>query len=569
MAGESKDQAEEPSHHLPIDEDDRSRDGLTSYAGRWIATIDGKVIAQGGTPSQVLQAARAMRYKEIPQINYVPTQKPFILTSQLENILPYLPGDIPIYLVGGAVRDTLLSHMPNELDFVLDGDAIKVGRKVANRLGAAFYPLDEIRNTSRVISVQPDGKRLILDFSIFRGPDLESDLRARDFTINAMALDVRQMDRLLDPMGGAADIRAKRLRACSQTTFHDDPLRVLRGVRFAAELGYRISPDTLQLMREAVVELHRISPERVRNEIVRIMAGTKVSAAIKALDMLGVLNFAFPELQALKSVDQSSPHLYDVWEHTLYTLNKLEQILSMLEPDSDLERSSSLMTGLVSIKLGRYREQIKTHLGSCITPDRSSRGLLFMAALYHDVGKPQTSQPDDKGRIHFFDHEKVGAEIVSKRATYLRFSNQEVSRLKRIVRHHLRPLLLAQTGKPPSKRAIYRYFRDTEEAGVDICLLSLADVWATYGFNMTQEIWIRQLDVVRSMFEAWWELSAERVTPPVLLNGNDLIEELHLTPGPEIGELLERVREAQVVGEIGTREQALIFARSLMTRGDY
>jgi hypothetical protein len=104
---------------------------------------------------------------------------------------------------------------------------------------------------------------------------------------------------------------------------------------------------------------------------------------------------------------------------------------------------------------------------------------------------------------------------------------------------------------------------------VDICLLSLADVWATYGYKLTPEVWIRQLDVVRSMFEAWWELSAERVAPPVLLSGNDLIEELHLTPGPEIGELLEKIREAQVVGEIGTRAQALNFARALMTQRDY
>ncbi len=568
MAGDSKDQTEGPSHHLTKEEDDFTSDELKSYAGRWIATIDGKVVAQGGTPSQALQAAGAVRYKEIPQISYVPKVKPLILSSRLENILPHLPTEISIYLVGGAVRDALLSREPKELDFVLDGDAIKVGRKVADKLGAAFYPLDESRNTSRVISVQPDGKRLILDFSILRGPELESDLRARDFTINAMALDVRQLDRLLDPMGGAADIRAKRIRACSQTTFHDDPLRILRGVRFAAELGYRISPETLQLMREAVAELHRISPERIRNELIRIMGGAHVGVAVKALDLLGVLNFALPELQALKTVEQSPPHIYDLWDHTLNTLNKLELILNVLEPHSDLEGSSDLMTGLVSIKLGRYRERIKKHLGLCLTPDQPSRGLLFMAALYHDIGKPQTGQPDDDGRIHFFDHEKVGAEIVSKRATYLRFSNQEVSRMKRIVRHHLRPLLLAQTGNLPSRKAIYRYFRDTEEAGVDIGLLSLADVWATYGSNLTEEVWVRQLDVVRSLFEAWWEFSTKRVTPPALLTGHDLIEELHLTPGPEIGVLLEKIREAQAVGEIDTRAEALTFARNLITSGE-
>lgn len=565
MAGKTPDHAEGSGNHLTSNDDDHPRNDLKSYAGRWIASIDGKVVAQGGTPNQALQAAKATRYKEIPQVSYVPTIEPFTLSTQLEIINPYLPSEIPIYLVGGAVRDVLLDRRAQELDFVLDGDAIKIGRKVANELGGAFYPLDESRNTARVISHQPDGKRLILDFSVFRGPDLESDLRARDFTINAMAVDVKQMTSLLDPMGGAADLRAKRLRACSASTFFDDPIRILRGIRFAAELQLGITPDTLQQMRESVGELHRISPERVRNEIMRLMLGERIGSAIRALDMLGALNITLPELQFLRGVEQSPPHIYDVWEHTLRTLNKLEALLSMLSPHYEPEAASNLMMGLVSIKLGRYRDRINKHLESKLTPDYPARGLLYLAALYHDVGKPQTSQLDENGRIHFFDHEKIGAQIIAKRATNLRFSNQEVSRMRMTVRHHLRPLLLAQTGKLPSKRAVYRYFRDTGEAGIDICLISLADVWATYGSTLTQEIWIRHLDVVRSLFDAWWELTNERVSPPVLLTGNDLIDELHLSPGPEIGLLLEKIREAQIEGNISNRIEALEFARNSLT----
>lgn len=568
MTGKSSDHAEYSGNNLTNYDDNRQRDELKSYAGRWIASIDGKVVAQGGTPTQALHAARATRYKEVPRISYVPTSEPFTISSQLEKIKPVLPAGIPIYLVGGAVRDVLLKRRANELDFVLDGDAIKLGRQVANELGGAFYPLDDIRNTGRVISYQPDGERLTLDFSVFRGPDLESDLRARDFTINAMAVDINQMDSLLDPMGGSADLRAKRLRACSAKAIYDDPVRILRGIRFAAELQLRITPNTLQQMRHAIGELHRTSPERMRNELMRIMVGAQIGSAIRALDMLGALNITLPELSQLKGLEQSSPHIYDVWEHTLVMLNKLELLLSVLSPQYEPEGASNLMTGLVSIKLGRYRDRINTHLEARLTPDNPARGLLYLAALYHDIGKPYTSQLDENGRIRFFNHEKIGAEILAKRATDLRFSNQEVARMKKVVSHHMRPILLAQTSKLPSKRAVYRYFRDTGEVGIDICLLSLADVWATYGSTLTQEIWTQYLDVVRSLLDAWWEFTTERVSPPVLLTGNDLIDELQLSPGPEIGVLLEKIKEAQVEGNVSSRIEALEFVQNLLTSNE-
>ena len=188
--------------------------------------------------------------------------------------------------------------------------------------------------------------------------------------------------------------------------------------------------------------------------------------------------------------------------------------------------------------------------------------MLFLAALYHDVAKPDTRQLDDQGRYRFFDHDQIGAGVVERRAAALNLSNEEIARLGTIVRQHMRPMLLAQAEQPPTRRAIYRFFRDSGEAGVDICLLSMADVLATYGQGLPQAVWERHLDTVRQLLEAWWEHPAESVSPPALLNGHDLMEALELKPGKQVGVLLEMIREAQAAGQVNDREAALELARA-------
>jgi hypothetical protein len=184
-----------------------------------------------------------------------------------------------------------------------------------------------------------------------------------------------------------------------------------------------------------------------------------------------------------------------------------------------------------------------------------------MAALYHDVAKSQTQHVDEQGRLRFFNHDVIGADIVEARASALHLSNTEIARLKEIVRHHMRPILLGQAGDMPTPRAIYRFFRDTGLAGVDICLLSLADVLATYGPTLPPDVWERQLNIVRILLEAWWDYPKQMVTPPVLLKGHDLIDELGLKPGEQIGKLLEYIREAQIAGLVTDRMSALELAR--------
>ncbi|MFN2153434.1 MAG: HD domain-containing protein [Anaerolineales bacterium] len=540
---------------------DPSSENLSLYAGRWVARVQGTIIGQGGTPEQALQAAKAARYKETPEISFIPMATPLNYPPLLEDIRAALPADVPVHLVGGAVRDLLLGRPLHDYDFVLPEQALEISRRLADRIGAAYYPLDTERGTARLILMRETGDRDVLDFATYRGPTLESDLCDRDFTINAMALDLQAPQQLIDPLGGAADLRKKNLRACSHHSLADDPIRVLRAIRMAANLGLHIQPETRQLMRQATPDLVKVSPERQRDELLKILGGRQPSASIRALEMLGVLAYVFPEIPALAGVTQSAPHTKDVWNHTLDTLKTLENIADLLAATPDPDASGHLMLGILSLRLGRFREQVKTHLQTELVPGRPARSLLFLAALYHDVSKPQTLSEDEDGRVRFFGHDELGAKIIARRGEALHLSNPETQRLELIVRHHMRPSLLSHTPGGPSKRAIYRFFRDTGEAGVDICLLSLADVWATYGATLSPDRWKEQVETIRSLLAAWWENPEVQIRPPALISGNDLLQTFELKPGPVIGEILEAVHEAQAVGEITSRLEALDFVR--------
>lgn len=545
------------------------------YAGRWVALVRGRVIAQGGTPEQALRASLSSRYKEKPEIVFMPAN--LSLPPLLDRIKHALPPEQEIYLVGGAVRDLLLSRLSPDLDFALPSNGISLARKVANHLEAHFLPLDEERDTGRVILTNEDGSHTFLDFATYRGApsagsqlSLEEDLRARDFTINAIALNL-QDNTIVDPLDGAKDILAKVIRACSPTSLSDDPVRILRAVRQAAAFGFKIDKPTREWMKQSAGQLGRISAERLRDETFKILQGPRADASIRALDMLGALSHLMPELLKMKGVEQSPPHIHDVWTHTLAVLDHLDHVISGLRVGYDAEKTNDMFTGLLGLRLGRFREQIAQRFAQPLNVDRSHRSLLFFAALYHDVCKPETKTLDESGRIRFFDHDMQGAEVAARRARSFNLSNDEVERIHAIVKHHMRIHFfgsrLLNDKQTPSRKAIYRFFRDSGKAGIDLILLALADLRGTSANELTLETWTAYLDIARILLENYWERPEEVVAPPRLLDGRDLMTELNLKPGPIIGQLLEAIRENQASGKIENREQALSFAREEMSKG--
>ena len=535
---------------------------LSAYAGRWVARVRGKIVAQGDTPEQALHAAQKSRHKEKPEIIYMPV--PFSSSPLIDKVRAALPNQ-EIYLVGGAVRDMLRNRVSHDVDFAVPAKGISLARRVANALGADFMVLDEERDTGRVIVSEEDGSRTFLDFATYRGgTTLEADLRARDFTINAIAYDL-QRGTIIDPLNGGSDLRAKLIRACSPTSFQDDPVRILRAVRQAAAFEFKIDLATRKTMKEAVRLLPRISPERLRDEIFKMLEGPRPDASMRALEILGVFPHLLPELSATKGVTQSPPHIYDVWEHTLSVLRHLEGILAALRVGYSAEDTNDMFTGLLTLRLGRYREQFAAHFGESLNADRSVRAALFFAALYHDVEKPTTKSTDEAGRIHFYGHDAKGAETGAARAHAFNLSNDEVERIRTIIADHMRflsfTMRLEQENEGPSRKAVYRFFRDTVEAGVDLVLLALADLRGMCDHTLTQEAWKRALDVARTLLESYWEKHEETVAPPRLLDGHELMRELNLQPGQIIGQLLEAIREGQATGQVTTRDGALELAR--------
>jgi tRNA nucleotidyltransferase/poly(A) polymerase len=357
-----------------------------------------------------------------------------------------------------------------------------------------------------------------------------------------MALEIgRDPPALIDPFGGQADLRAQRLRAVSDQAMVKDPVRGLRAVRLAAQLGFRVDPETRELIRAAAYRLPRVSAERIQEEFLKTLATPGVAGSLRQLDDLGLLGEFLPEVTALRGVAQSRPHRFDVYEHTLHVVAALEMYLPLkgaaLHPDVP------------------YPEQVAEHLAREVAGGQSRRTLLALATLLHDAGKPGTATVEQGGRIRFFNHERAGAEIAGDVLRRLRFSGEATRLTAAIVRHHLRPLQLAWE-RSTSRRAAHRFFRHAGEAGVEVALLSLADHRATYGPDADVEEYSVLLRVVDALLDAYFNRQASVVAPAPLLGGRDLMREFGLKEGPALGRLLDALREAQAVGEVDSRSEA-------------
>jgi putative nucleotidyltransferase with HDIG domain len=472
----------------------------------------------------------------------------------VERLRPHLAAiDTPIYLVGGAVRDALLGRLSHDLDYAVPANAISLTLQLGDALGLPAYAMDDERDVGRI--VLPDDNTTI-DIARFRGPDLESDLRGRDFTINAFALPAAATDlsALIDRFNGLRDLAEKRVRIIHAGSIEADPIRALRAVRLAHQLSFSLADDTAIAAREASGSLGRVSNERIREELTRILLLSRPQDALHDLFELGLLETVLPELAQLAGVVQTAPHFEPVLPHTLRVLGyavDVERVVSG-EPGR--------VEGLEAL-LAPYRNELAAHLARSLDGGAGGALLLRLGALWHDAGKRQTQTVEPDGRVRFFGHDEAGAEIAGRRLRRLTFSGEAVAHVQRIVRGHMRPLLLSAANRLPSRRAVYRYYRDLGSAGLDVGLLSLADHLATADGPGDSAGWDRLLAVIDRLFAGYFHEHDLVVAPVRLLTGSELIVALGLQPGPEVGRLLKIIEEAQAAGEVTEREEALALAR--------
>ncbi len=470
----------------------------------------------------------------------------------------------PVYLVGGAIRDALLGLPVKDLDFVVPGGSTELAQKVRKKLHGVGYSLDDERQTARVILNQGTEKEIVLDFACFVGNSLEEDLIQRDFTINAMAVKLDRDTTLIDVAGGEKDLQDRLLRTASAESMLMDPLRVLRGIRLGFAYELHMEPETKTLMQFAAKQLPRISGERIREEILKILACTSASEAYRVMDDLGCINAIFPELEKVKRIPALYPHVHPLWEHTLSVVRYLEIFLNPITRKEMALGNSYL--DVADHTLRPYDDELLAWFDQPIQAKRQKKYLLMLAALYHDIGKPVTQSQDDTGRFHFYGHDNAGMEITERRFEALAFGREEISYLVDVVGQHMQVHFLAKHDGEIPDRLVYRYFRRVGDVGVDVAVLSLADMLAAYEDSLSMEKWVKETAAVGRLLEAWFEKKAEVVQPTRLLNGNALKELFHIKAGPLVGELLEQLREAQAAGEVKDYDEAYIFVREYLSK---
>jgi len=433
-----------------------------------------------------------------------------------------------VYLVGGAVRDLLLGKPIHDLDFALPADTITAAKLVADQLGGAFFVLDKERETARVIIKDGSGQRMMVDFTRFQGKDINDDLGARDFTITSMALGSGSHEKVIDPYRGTQDLKDGLLRTTSESSLADDPLRCLRAVRLAAQYGLSILPETKDQIRKYSKGITDISSERIRDELFRILDGPKQAAALKSLDMLGLSPYVF---------------FTEISDEQTRQMVFLENLWSLFLREHDQDSAANWSLGLLVYRLGRYRKNLQSYLMSELVPGRKVYQLSFIPLLLDDCSSEEK--------------ENDWSEI-------LPLSNQEWKFLKKSRSAYSEVLQCFKREDLLQPLDIYRYFRECASAGVLGVFLALAYVSSEYEHNSHQEDWIRILEIGRMFLESWWEKTDQVVSPPILLDGEDIQSEFNISPGPHIGMLLESLREAQVERGISSREEAVQFLTDVL-----
>lgn len=428
-------------------------------------------------------------------------------------------GQRRLYLVGGSVRDALLERVPLDHDFAVSGSAMSFARAVARRLSGAFVALSPEDDEARVVVA---GK--VLDFVGLGRSPIETDLTRRDFTINAMALDMRTK-RLWDPLSGRRDLEQGVVRMANPRAIEQDPLRALRAFRLGLELSFDLDSGLLAAVR--TVNLSGIAGERIGYEMIRIMTCSDSFPVLRAMHEHGLAKKVFPE--AAKLIDDDF-----LWGHSLGTYQAVERLMrqgffATLQPEFD----------------NYFREGRRA-------------ALLKLAGLFHDIAKPDTYL-EKAGEVHFYGHDSLGAQMVEQMLDRrLRLSRDDTQIVITLVREHMRPHLLA-TGAELTDRAIRRFFRDLGVDAFGALMLAWADGYATAGRT-------RHLErmVVRMLQLKHADDAKPKVEP--LVNGYDLIA-MGLKPGPVFKVLLQDLLDLQLEGAIVTKADGIAAARRMIARG--
>jgi len=467
-----------------------------------------------------------------------------------------------VYAIGGYLRDKLLNKFNKDLDFVVKKNSIKAAREIADFFGGDFYLLDKERETARAL-IPLEDQRLIVDIALINGEDINEDLKTRDFSINAIAININEPDVLIDPLGGQKDLQHKKLVPCSESSFSDDPVRTLRAVRFIQNLELDFDLNIEPAIISASKDLKIISSERIRDEVCQILGLSDLERSYELMTEFRISDQIFPEIKILEGIAPKLPHVHDVLTHSFRVVENVRYFLDCIF-ESENKSENDFLSEVQSL-IDKNRKPLFEYLKKFSKLNFSIYPLMALAGLYHDSAKPYIKPDEDKGKIVFPNHAKKSAEIVCARMKTLAFSNEDINFVKKIIKYHMSVYFKSIGTNENPNRDIYRYFQDAEDLGILLGLFHLADIIATYEDTLPQFRWKIAVSSVEKIFDAWFNHFEDVVSPARLVTGDEIMKELGVSPGRKIGLILDKIREEQAAGKVPDKAFALSYAKKMLS----
>ena len=477
------------------------------------------------------------------------------------------------YLVGGYVRDFFMGKEINDLkdrDIAIKG-AEKFARKLARELDATFITLDSENKIYRLVLKD---KENYLDISELCGNSIEEDLLRRDFTINAVAYDLKE-NKFIDVTGGIDDIKNKCIRAIKEENYTDDPVRILRAFRFMATTGFGINKETEKMLIKHKNLLNLPAKERIHDEMMKLFGGKYTSDTLLKMLDTGILEIIFPFVTNLKQVPSNSHHHLDLIHHLIETVKQIEMMYERLTPSLTLPRGEGITVAC---------NEVIEHLNRIDFGGYPRINHLKLAGFLHDIAKPSTwtvensdgiciwkatdnvPYPKDENLRHrFIKHDINGAKMVVPFLKDLKFSNKQIDYISEMIRQHIYPSSVISS-PILDKKVMMRYVRKMGDNVIDNIILAKADRLSAQGIAVTKEMTDNNINGLNNLLHFYLEIKPSLKPLPKLLDGNEIMQILGIKQSILLGNIINELKEAQLNSEVNTKEEAIIFVKKFNSK---
>ena len=441
------------------------------------------------------------------------------------------------YLVGGSVRDALMGRVFVDRDIAIK-DAENFAKKLAEKFNATFIVLDPEYKIYRLVL---EDKINYLDISEIQGElnadaNIEEDLSRRDFAMNAIAINLANGE-IIDPFGGKSDIENKIIRHIKDSNFEEDPLRILRAFRFAATTGFELSEETKACIRKFKHLLFNPAKERINYELMKLFGGGNCSKVLLEMDEFGILEELFPFVKEMKKVTPNTHHHLDLFHHVIETVRNIEELY--------ITASSIEKEHLDSVNFGGFPRI--NHIK--------------LAGFLHDIGKYSTWTIEESGRHRFIKHDDVGAKMCIPFLREMKFSKKQIEYISSMIKNHIYPSNVI-CAPDLNEKVMMRYLRKMDTNVIDNIILAKADRLSARGEAITEDIVKENLNGLDKLLNFYLEKRDTMKPLPKLIDGNEVMQIKKIKQSPLLGEILNALKEAQLNGDINTKEEAIDFVKN-------